>query len=190
MITSLTEKYNNEVVPEMQKLFGYKSKMAVPRIRKVVINTGFGREVGGKTSDEQKKIAEAVLNDLASLSGQKAQLTMAKTSIASFKIREGQAIGAKVTLRKKKMNDFLDKIINIVLPRTKDFQGISSKAFDKKGNLTLGVKEHIVFPEIMPERAKSIFGLEITVVTDAKSKEEGQELLKLLGFPLEKKTLA
>jgi large subunit ribosomal protein L5 len=186
MIVGLTEKYNKEVVPEMQKLFGYKSSMAAPRIRKVVINSGFGRQIGGKTTDEGKKIAEAILNDLGLISGQKAQLTMARQSIASFKIREGQAIGAKVTLRKKKMNDFLEKLIHVVLPRTKDFRGISSKAFDKKGNLTLGVKEHIVFPEILPERAKSIFGLEITVVADAGSKKEGMELLRLLGFPIEK----
>lgn len=190
MVIHLKEKYNTEVIPEMQKIFGYKSKMAVPKIKKVVVNTGFGREVGGKTSDEQKKIVESILNDLSSLSGQKAQPTLAKTSIASFKIREGQPIGAKVTLRKKKMNDFLEKIIHVVLPRTKDFQGISSDAFDKQGSLTLGVKEHIVFPEILPERAKSIFGLEVTVVTDAKSKKEGLELLKLLGFPIEKDNIS
>ncbi len=183
---TLQEKYKQEVIPAMMKKFGYKSSMAVPRIEKVVINTGFGRQVAGKSAEEQKKISEAIAVELGVISGQKAVLTKAKKSIASFKIREGMFIGAKVTLRGKRMNDFLMRLVHIVLPRTRDFQGIELKSFDKKGNLNLAVKEHIAFPEIIPERAKDIFGLEITVVNNAVRREEGIELLKLLGFPIKK----
>ncbi len=181
---SLKEKYQKEVVPQMKEKFGYKSVMAVPKIEKVVLNTGFGREVAGKTSDEQKKIAESILNDLKIITGQKPVLTLAKKAISSFKTRQGMAIGAKVTLRKGKMNDFLTRLINITLPRSRDFRGIEQKAFDKEGNLTVSIKEHICFSEISPEQIKKIFGLEITVVTTAKTKEEGLALLKLLGFPI------
>jgi large subunit ribosomal protein L5 len=181
---NLKEKYQKEVISGMMKKFGYKNKMAVPKIEKVIINTGFGKMISGKTSDEQKKIQEAVLNELALIAGQKPILTRAKKSIAAFKVRQGMLIGAMITLRKKKMFDFLDRLIHIVFPRTRDFQGIPSKSFDKRGNLTIAVKEHIAFPEIMPEKVKSIFGLEITVVTTAKNKEEGLDLLTLLGFPI------
>ena len=170
----------------MQKKFGYNNVMAVPRIHKVVLNTGFGRLVSGKTSNEQKKIPIAIANDLTMIAGQKSVLTKSKKSIAGFKIREGMVIGTMVTLRKKKMFDFLDRLINIVLPRTRDFQGINSKATDESGNMTIAIKEHIIFPEILPEKVKSIFGLEVTIVTTAKNKEEGLELLKLLGFPIKK----
>jgi large subunit ribosomal protein L5 len=158
--------------------------MAVPKIKKVAINSGFGRLVAGRTGDEQRKTAEFIAEDITSLCGQRAIKTKSKKSIASFKTREGMIIGAMATLRGKKMNDFLEKFIHVVLPRTRDFKGIDPKSVDKKGNLTIAVKEHIAFPEIMPEKAKSIFGLEVTVATDAKSKEEGLELLKLLGFPI------
>jgi len=181
---TITEKYNTEAVPEMMKKLGYKNRMAVPKIEKVVINTGFGRQIAGKSSDEQKKTADFMVEDLTLLSGQKAIKTYAKKSIASFKIREGLAIGAKVTLRGKRMNDFLERLIHITLPRTRDFKGISDKCFDGAGNLTFGVQEHIAFPEILPEKAKNIFGLEVTIVTNAKSPKEGIELLKLLGFPI------
>jgi len=184
MVVHLSEKYNTEVIPQMMKKFGYKSKMAVSRVEKVVVNTGFGRQIAGKSTEEQKKIQEAVLADLALITGQRPILTKAKKSIASFKIREGLPIGAKVVLRGKRMMDFLERLIHIVLPRTRDFQGIEPNSFDKKGNLTIAILEHIAFPEILPEKAKDIFGLEITVVTNAKSKEEGMELLKLLGFPI------
>lgn len=180
----LQEKYQKEVIPEMVKKFGYKSPMAVPNIKKVIINTGFGRMVVGKSSDEQKKIREAILNDLSLLAGQKPVLTKAKKSISVFKTRAGLAIGAKVTMRGKKMKDFLERLIHITLPRSRDFQGINMKSIDKGGNLTLGIKEHIAFPEILPERIKTIFGLEITVVTNAKTREEGLELFRLLGFPI------
>ena len=182
----LKEKYSKEVVPVMQKKFGYSNVMAVPKIEKVVLNTGFGKLISGKTSNEQKKIPEAIANDLTMIAGQKTVLTKAKKSIAGFKIRKGMVVGTAVTLRKKKMFDFLDRLIHIVLPRTRDFQGIDSKVVDKSGNMTIAIKEHIVFPEILPEKVKSIFGLEITVVTTAKNKEEGLELLRLLGFPIKK----
>jgi len=182
----ITEKYKKEVVPRMMEKFGYKSTMAVPRIEKVVVNTGFGRQVSGKTNDEQKKTAEFFAEDLTLICGQKAVKTFAKKAISSFKIREGMVLGAKVTLRGKRMNDFLERFIHIVLPRTRDFRGISQDSVDKQGNLTTAIKEHIAFPEILPEKARNIFGLEITVVTNAKSKEEGLELFRLLGFPVKK----
>lgn len=180
----LKEKYNKEVVPEMMKKFGYKSPLAVPKTKKVVVNTGFGRLVSGKASKDQEKILESILGDLSLITGQKPIKTLAKKSIASFKIRESIPIGAKVTLRKKMMYDFLERLIHVALPRSRDFQGITPSSFDKKGNLTIGVREHIAFPEVSPEKTKNIFGLEITVATNAKSREEGVELLKLMGFPI------
>jgi len=180
----LQEKYKNEVIPVMQEKFGYRNKMAVPKIEKVVINTGFGRLINGKSSDEQKKIYNAILEDLALIAGQKPVLTKAKKSIAGFKIRKGMEIGAMVTLRRKKMYDFIERLINIALPRSRDFKGISTKSFDKKGNLTLGIKEHIIFPEISPEAAKIIFGFQVIITTNAKNREEGIALLKAMGFPI------
>jgi len=182
----ITEKYKREAIPQMMEKFGYKSIMAVPKIEKVVVNTGFGRQVVGKTNDEQKKMADFFAEDLTLICGQKAVKTVAKKAISSFKIREGMTLGAKVTLRGKRMNDFLERLINIVLPRTRDFKGISQNSVDKQGNLTLAVKEHIAFPEILPEKARNIFSLEITIATNAKSKEKGVELFKLLGFPMQK----
>ncbi len=180
----LKEKYQKEVIPAMMERFGYKTKMAVPRIEKVIVNTGFGRLVSGKTSEEQKKIQEVILNDLTLICGQHPILTKAKKAISGFKTRKGLPIGAKVTLRGKRMVDFLERLIHITLPRSRDFQGIDSASFDKKGNLTIGIREQIAFPEISPERTKIIFGLEITVVTTATKREEGIELLRLMGFPI------
>lgn len=183
---SLQEKYKKEVIPRMMEKFGCKSPMAVPRIEKVVVNTGFGRLIAGKTKEEQKKIYDPILEDLILICGQKVVLTKAKKSISSFKTREGMPLGAMVTLRGKMMFDFLERLIHIGIPRSRDFRGIEPKSIDRKGNLTLGIKEHIAFPEIMPERVKTIFGLEVTVVTTARNKEEGLELLKLLGFPIKR----
>jgi large subunit ribosomal protein L5 len=180
----LKEKYQKEVVPQMMEKFGYKSVMAVPKIEKVIINTGFGKLVVGKTSDEQKKIQDSILNDLALISGQRPILTRAKKSISTFKVKKGMALGAKVTLRKKMMYDFLERLIHIALPRSRDFRGIDPNSFDKKGNLTIGIKEQIAFPEVSPEKTKQIFGFEVTICTTAKSREEGIELLKLMGFPI------
>jgi large subunit ribosomal protein L5 len=180
----LAEKYKNEVIPAMRKKFGYQSDMAVPRIEKVVVNTGFGRLVSGKTSEEQEKITSSILEDLAMICGQYPELARAKKSISGFKIRQGMPVGARVSLRRKMMYDFLERLIHIAFPRSRDFRGIDSKSLDKKGNLTVAIKEHITFPEILPERAKTIFGIELTVVTNAKTREESLELLKLLGFPM------
>lgn len=180
----LKEKYQKEVIPAMMKQFGYKSVMAVPQINKVVINTGFGRQVAGKTADEQKKIQEAIINDLSLIAGQKAVLTRAKKAIAVFKTRQGMPIGACCTLRGEKMYSFLTRVIGIALPRSRDFQGLEAKSMDQKGNLTFAVKEQIAFPEISPEKTKMLFGFEITVATNAQNKEQGLALLRLMGFPI------
>lgn len=181
---NLKQKYLKEVVPEMIKEFGYKSPMAVPKISKAVVNTGIGKLVVGKAGDEQKKVYETIKNDLSLITGQRPVLTVAKKSIAGFKTREGMPLGAMVTLRGQKMYDFLTRLIDIAFPRSRDFRGVSVKSFDSKGNLTVAVKESIIFPEISPEKTRIIFGFEITLVTTAKTKEEGEKLLKLMGFPL------
>ncbi|MGB2762089.1 MAG: 50S ribosomal protein L5 [Minisyncoccales bacterium] len=186
MIVKLKDKYIKEVVPAMKKKFGYKNSMAVPKVEKVVVNIGFGRMITDKTSEEKKKIKEAIIHDLALICGQRPILTKAKKSISTFKIREGMEIGAKVTLRKQKMHDFLDRLIHIALPRSRDFQGIEFKSIDEKGNLNIAVKEHISFPEISPEKTRFLFSFEITIVTTAKKREEGLELLRLLDFPIKK----
>ena len=181
---SLKEKYKKEVIPQMMEKFGYKNTMTVPKIEKVTVNTGFGRLISGKTSEEQKKIYKAILDDLTLICAQRPVLTRAKKSIAAFKTRQGMPIGAMVTLRERKMYDFLERVVHIALPRSRDFQGINPKSFDKEGNLTIPIKEHVIFPEVSPEKTKMIFGFEITVVTTAKTREEGTELLKLVGFPI------
>ena len=180
----LYEKYKKEVIPAMKKLYGYANDMEVPHLDKVVVNCGFGRMVSGKTKDEQKKIHDAVARDLTQICGQKAVITQARNSISSFKIREGQNIGAKSTLRRKRMYDFLERLVTVAIPRSRDFQGIPSKGIDQFGNLTFGIKEHIAFPEISPEKISFIFSFEITVVSTAKNKEEGEALYKQLGFPI------
>ncbi len=179
----LSEKYKKEVIPEMMKKFGYKNPMAVPKVKKVIIHCGFGKEVIGKSSSEREKVIKNIFGVLGLITGQKPVLTKAKKSISSFKLREGMSIGAKVTLRRKKIYDFLEKLIWLVLPRTRDFRGIPLSVVDKKGNLTLGFKEYSAFPEVIIEKEKGIFGLEITIATTAKNREEGIELLKLIGFP-------
>ncbi len=180
----LKEKYLKKVVPEMMKKFEYKNTMAVPKVSKVVVNSSFGKTIATMTSNEQEKTKKLVLNDLAAITGQRPVLTEAKKSVSGFKLRQGMQIGAKVTLRKEKMYDFMERLVSVSLPRMRDFRGISRKCFDKSGNLTIGIKEHIIFPEISAEQAKSIFGLEITIITTTEDKEQGIELLKLLGFPI------
>ena len=180
----LAEKYKKEVVPHMMEKFGYKNRMAVPKIEKVVVNTGIGKGIATKSTGEQKKNQEMVLGQLAAICGQRPVLKGAKKSIAGFKLREGMPIGVSVTLRGKKMYDFLERLVHIALPRSRDFRGIDQKSFDKAGNLTIGIKEHIIFPEVSPEEAKTIFGFEVTVVTTSSSREEGVELLKRMGFPI------
>ncbi len=182
----LSEQYQKKAIPAMMEKFGYKSIMAVPKIEKAVINIGFGKRVAGKTPDEQKKVREGILKELVLITGQAPALTRAKKSIAGFKLRQGTYVGAMVTLRGERMYDFLERLIHIVLPRSRDFNGLAVKSIDNSGNLNLAVREHITFPEIEPEKAKGIFSLEITVVTTSKTKEEGLELFRLLGFPIKK----
>jgi len=180
----LREKYEKEVVPRMMEIFGFKNKYQVPRIEKVVLNTGFGKLISGK--QEKESIINAILEDLKMISGQKPIITKAKKSISGFKVKRGEALGAKVTLRGKRMYDFLERLIYVALPRSRDFKGIDQKSIDKSGNLTIGIKEHVCFPEISLEKVKFIFGLEVTVVTNAKKREHAIELFKLLGFPIKK----
>lgn len=180
----LKEKYQKEVMPAMQEKFGYENKMAIPRIEKITINTSYGKEITSKTSAEQKRFIESILEDLSLISGQKAVKTYAKKAISTFKTRKGMPVGAKVNLRGERMMDFLERFIHLVLPRTRDFRGISSKSIDEQGNLTVAIKEHIAFPEISPEKIKNIFSLEITIVTRTKNKQESLELFKLLGLPI------
>jgi len=183
---SLQEKYKKEAVPAMIKQFGYRNAMEAPRIEKATVNCGFGKMVSGKTKEEQKKIQEAIVRDLAQICGQSAVVTKARKSIASFKIREGQNIGVKITLRRARMYDFLERTITAALPRSRDFQGISAKGVDQDGNLTFGIKEHIAFPEVSPEKINFIFSFEITVTTTARNREEGLALFQTLGFPIKK----
>jgi len=183
-IIHLKEKHKKEIIPAMMKEFGYKNSMAVPKIEKVTINTSFGRLSVDQKGKEKEKMVEDILKDMGSISGQRAVQTKAKKSIASFKTREGVPIGACVTLRRQKMYDFLERLIHISIPRTRDFRGIKASSVDERGNLTIGVKEHICFPEISPEKLKSIFGLEITMTTTAKTRKEGLRLLELSGFPI------
>lgn len=176
---STKEKYIKDVVPAMKKKFGHGNNMAVPLISKVVVNIGVGKIY--KEADKMNEVFEA----LTVITGQKPIKTQAKKAIAGFKVREKQEVGMKVTLRGKRMWNFVDRMINAAFPRTRDFQGIDkSRAVDGAGNLNIGIKEHVIFPEIHPEKVKNIFSFQITIVTTAKNKEEGVELLTLMGFPL------
>ena len=176
----LAKKYRSEVVPELVKEFGYSSIMMAPKLEKIVINMG----VGDATSNS--KVLDDAVNDLTILSGQKPVVTKAKKSVASFKLREGQAIGCKVTLRGERMYEFLDKLISIALPRVRDFRGISRNSFDGHGNYTLGVKEQLIFPEIDYDKVGKIRGMDIVLVTTAKSDKEAASLLEKLGMPFRK----
>ncbi|EKD59073.1 MAG: 50S ribosomal protein L5 [uncultured bacterium] len=177
-ITPAKEKYTKIAVAEMQKKFNYKSVMAVPRIQKVVVNVGIGKIV--KENDKIEEIVSA----LTAITGQKPVKTKAKKAISGFKIREGMEIGVKVTLRGVRMWQFIDRVVSATLPRTRDFQGINRKAVDTTGNLNIGLREHMIFPEISPEKVRHTFGMQITVSTNATSQAEGLELFKSLGFPL------
>ncbi len=176
-MSRLKEKYENEVVPAMNKEFGYRSIMAVPRIKKVVLNMGLGEAI------YNIKILDKSVEELTQIAGQKAVITKAKRSIAGFKLREGMPIGCTVTLRRNRMYDFLDKLFNVAFPRVRDFRGISGKIFDGRGNCTVGVKEQIIFPEIDYDKIDKIQGLNISIVTSARSDNEGHLLLKSLGMP-------
>jgi large subunit ribosomal protein L5 len=173
----LAEFYRSECVPRMMQEFKYKSSMQVPRLMKVVVNIGLGEAI------QNIKLLESASAELATITGQKAVVTRAKKSIAAFKLREGMPIGCMVTLRRDRMYYFLDKLMNVVLPRVRDFRGVSEKAFDGRGNYTLGIKEQIIFPEIDYDKIDKVKGMNITIVTNAPTDEEGKFLLKLMGMP-------
>jgi large subunit ribosomal protein L5 len=176
-MSRLREKYNNEVTLGLKDRFGYKNVMQTPRLEKVIINMG----VGEATQDA--KLIDAAVKDLTAISGQKPVITKAKKSIAAFKVREGMPVGCKVTLRGERMYEFLDKLMNIALPRIRDFRGVSPKSFDGRGNYSLGLREQLIFPEINYDNVDKVRGMDVVIVTTANSDEEAFELLKLLGMP-------
>lgn len=180
MVNRLKEKYKQEVVPKLSEQFGYTSVMQVPKIEKIVVNMGVGDAVSNA------KNLEKAVDELTLLTGQKPLITKAKKSIAGFRLREGMPIGAKVTLRGERMYDFLDKLITVSLPRVRDFQGVSNKAFDGRGNYTLGVREQLIFPEINYDNVDKVRGMDIVIVTTANTDEESHALLKELGMPFKK----
>jgi len=175
---NIKEKYQKEAIPALKEKFGYKNNLAVPRIVKVVINTGFN------PANRNEKAQEEIAADLSVIIGQKTVSCQSKVSESGFKIRKGMVIGLKATLRGQKMYDFLDRLVNIALPRCRDFRGLPEKNIDREGSLNIGIKEQIVFSEISAENAKNIFGFQVSVTTTAKTKKEGLELFKLLGFPI------
>lgn len=179
-MSRLFERYNSEIKKSMQEKFQYKNVMEIPKIEKIVINIGVGDAVGNA------KALEAAVNDLTIIAGQKPVITKAKKSIANFKVREGMALGTKVTLRGERMYEFLDKLINAALPRVRDFRGISATAFDGRGNYALGLKEQLIFPEIEYDQVERVTGMDIIVVTSANTDEEARELLTQFGMPFEK----
>lgn len=176
----LQDKYQNEVVPAMMKEFNYKSVMEVPAIEKVVVNIGVGDAI------QNSKLLDEAVEELAAITGQQPVVTKAKKSIANFKLREGMPIGCKVTLRRQKMYEFLDKLFNISLPRVRDFRGVSDTSFDGRGNYTLGIKEQIIFPEIDFDKVNRSRGMDVVIVTSAKTNEEAKALLTKMGMPFKK----
>ena len=176
-VPNLKAKYQAEVAPALMQKFGYKSTMQIPRLEKIVVN------VGCSDARENAKVLDAVVNDLTTITGQKAVITKAKKSVANFKLREGMPIGAKVTLRGDKMWEFLDRLFNVALPRVRDFRGINPNAFDGRGNYALGIKEQLIFPEIEYDKIDKIRGMDIVMCTTAQTDEEARELLKQIGAP-------
>ena len=177
MATRIKEKYLAEAVPALQQKFGYKNIMEIPRLEKVIINMGLG------DCKDNAKALEVAVAELTQIAGQKPLVTKAKKSVANFKLRQGMNVGAKVTLRGARMEEFIDKLVNIALPRVRDFRGVSGKAFDGRGNYALGIKEQLIFPEIEYDKVEKIRGMEMIFVTTAKTDEEAKELLRLLGMP-------
>ena len=177
MATRIKEKYLAEAVPALQQKFGYKNVMEIPRLEKVIINMGLG------DCKDNAKALESAVSELTQIAGQKPLVTKAKKSVANFKLRQGMNVGAKVTLRGSRMEEFMDKLVNIALPRVRDFRGVSTKAFDGRGNYALGIKEQLIFPEIDYDKVEKIRGMEMIFVTTAKTDEEAKELLRLLGMP-------
>ena len=176
-VARLKKKYNEEVAPAMMQKFQYKSVMQIPRIDKIVVSVGCG------DCKDNAKMLEAVIKDISEITGQKAVATVAKKSVANFKLREGMKVGVKVTLRQDRMWEFLDRLFNVALPRVRDFRGISADAFDGRGNYSLGIKEQIIFPEIDYDKIEKLRGMKIAICTTAKTDEEARELLRALGAP-------
>lgn len=176
----LKEKYKKEIVKKLKEKFGYTNSLAVPRLEKVVVNVGVGRNA------KDKVYIENIESSLARITGQKPVLTRAKKAISAFKIRKGMVVGVSVTLRGKRMHDFMEKLINISFPRVRDFRGINEKQVDKQGNLTIGFREHLAFPEIKADEVDTVHGLEICIANSARTREEGLEFLRLLGIPFKK----
>ena len=179
-MSRLKEQYQNEIVDAMVKKFGYKNIMEVPKLEKIVVNMGVGE------AKENAKVLEAAVKDMETITGQKAVVTKAKNAIANFKIREGMAIGCKTTLRGEKMYEFMDRLINLALPRVRDFRGVNPNAFDGRGNYALGIKEQLIFPEIEYDKVEKVRGLDVIFVTTAKTDEEARELLSLFNMPFAK----
>ena len=177
MATRIKEKYLAEAIPALKQKFGYRNVMEIPKLVKIVINMGLG------DCKDNAKALEVAVTELATIAGQKPVVTKAKKSIANFKVREGMNVGAKVTLRNERMYEFADKLVSIVLPRVRDFRGVSAKAFDGRGDYALGVREQLIFPEIEYDKVEKIRGMEMIFVTTAKTDEEAKELLRLLGMP-------
>ena len=177
----LLDKYKKDIVPSLKEKFSYKNIMEVPKLEKIVVNMG----VGEATNDS--KILDSAVKDLETITGQKAQIRKSKKSISNFKLREGMAIGAKVTLRKRNMYEFLDRLIAVAIPRVRDFRGIPDKSFDGRGNYTLGIKEQVIFPEIDVDKVNRVIGMDVTFVTSAKTDNEAYELLLAFGMPFRKK---
>ncbi|NPV12422.1 MAG: 50S ribosomal protein L5 [Ignavibacteria bacterium] len=180
----LFEMYKQEIVPLLMKQFNYKNVMQVPKLHKITLNIGVGK------ATQDPKLLEDAVKDLEMIAGQKPAIRKAKKAISNFKLRQGMAIGCMVTLRGARMYEFLDRLINIALPRVRDFRGVSDKSFDGRGNYTLGIKEHIIFPEINVDKVNRIYGMDITIVTTAKTDAEAYELLKAFGFPFRKKEVS
>lgn len=176
-MSRLKEQYKKEIVPNLIREFGYKNIMQVPRIEKIVVNMGLGEAI------QNVKILDSAAEELEVITGQKSVITKAKKSIASFKLRQGMPIGCMVTLRRERMFEFLDRLMNIALPRVRDFKGVSGKGFDGRGNYSIGIKEHLIFPEINYDKVEKVKGLNISIVTSAETDEEGKALLKGLGMP-------
>ena len=180
MSSRLKEMYRNEIVDAMVKKFGYKNVMEVPKLDKIVVNMGVGE------AKENAKVLESAVSDMETITGQKAVVTKAKNSVANFKIREGQSIGCKTTLRGDKMYEFLDRLVNLALPRVRDFRGVNPNSFDGRGNYALGIKEQLIFPEIEYDKIDKVRGMDVIFVTTAKTDEEARELLRLFNMPFAK----
>ena len=173
----LKEHYTQEVVPALKKEFGFKNVMQVPRLDKIVINCGLGEAI------QNPKVLEAAMDDIAAITGQRPKVCRARLSVAAFKLRKGMSVGCQVTLRRRRMYEFYDKLVNVALPRIRDFRGVPTKSFDGRGNFTLGIKEHTIFPEIDYDKVTQILGMDITIVTTARNDEQGFKLLKHMNMP-------